>query len=101
MQQIIKIIENHVGTFSDLSSIDAHIIAHKTKKILKERGYALVENIKEAENYFAKKYGKAENSYEVNEFDFNIAIRQVAYHIKLYQYTVDFDQVYSLSVTEL
>ncbi len=101
MDQLIDIIENNVGPFDTFHEIDSYVVAARIKKILVGKGYVMVENMKEAEDYFATKYGEPEQVYEVEERSINIAINDVTYHIQLYRYFFNADRIYSVLVSEL
>ncbi len=100
MNQVINIIENEIGYFNHLSSIDSYIVANRIKKVLKEKGYVMVENMKEADDYFKQKYGDDEHVLDVYEHGFDIVIDNITYHIKLHKYFIDTDQIYSVLVSE-
>ncbi len=101
MNDLVYIIEKHIGTFNHETVIDSYAIAERIKKILHERGYVMVENLEEADEYFAKKYGAFEPVYDIEEHEFNKTIEDVTYRIKLHRYFFNADRVYSVLVSEL
>lgn len=101
MKNIIEIIKNDIGTFDPFTETDSYIVANRIEKILREKGFVMVENMKDAEDYFAKKYGEPEQVYETYEEGFDMLIDNVNYNIKLYKYAVGSDKIYSVLVSEL
>ncbi len=101
MDKLVNIIESNIGTFNHRHDIDSYLVASRIKRILGEKGYVMVENMKDAENYFAIKYGKPEQVYEIEERSFNLVVDDVTYNVKLHRYFFNADRIYSVLVSEL